>query len=386
MALSRAWPSCSPSSGSSSWGTDCATPSTRDCVDPAALSRARRAARLGRGPARPLPHRRRRGQGGRRGAWSIAPGETLGIVGESGSGKSVSALAVMGLVQQPPAKISGRIVFRGRDLLAADEDELRAIRGKEISMIFQDPLTALNPVFRVGHQVAEVIQAHEKIGQVPARKRAVELLGEVGIPNPRQRAEEYPHQFSGGHAPAGHDRHGPGPRPRAPAGRRAHHGPRRDRPGPDHGPAAQAAGGAGDGHRPHHPRPRGGGRARRPGDGDVRRPKVAESAGADDLYHAPATPTPWACCPAWPGSTAGAPSGCSRSPASRPASSTSRPAARSIPAARSPPRSAGAEDAAPHRRFGPTAGRLPSQDRVAEARRAARGSEPVAPPRSHRTS
>jgi peptide/nickel transport system ATP-binding protein len=139
--------------------------------------------------------------------WSITPGETLGIVGESGSGKSVSALALMGLVQQPPAKISGRILFHsggtpspggGRDLLTASEDELRSLRGREISMIFQDPLTALNPVFKVGHQVAEVIQAHEKIGRVPARKRAVELLAEVGIPNPRQRAEEFPHQYSGG--------------------------------------------------------------------------------------------------------------------------------------------------------------------------------------------
>jgi len=132
-------------------------------------------------------------------SWSIAAGETLGIVGESGSGKSVSALAVMGLVEVPPARYeSGRILFKGRDLLVADEKERRAIRGKEISMIFQDPLTALNPVFRVGHQIAEVIQAHEKMGRVAARARAVDLLGEVGIPNPRQRAREYPHQFSGG--------------------------------------------------------------------------------------------------------------------------------------------------------------------------------------------
>ncbi|HEV7688184.1 MAG TPA: ABC transporter ATP-binding protein [Acidimicrobiia bacterium] len=131
-------------------------------------------------------------------SWSIRAGETLGIVGESGSGKSVSALALMGLLQKPQAKISGRILFRGRDLLTAGEHELRSLRGKDISMIFQDPLSALNPVFKVGHQVAEVIQAHEKIGRIPARKRAVELLDEVGIPNPRQRAQEYPHQYSGG--------------------------------------------------------------------------------------------------------------------------------------------------------------------------------------------
>jgi peptide/nickel transport system ATP-binding protein len=131
-------------------------------------------------------------------SWSIAPGETLAIVGESGSGKSVSAMAIMGLVPQPPAKITGQILFRGRDLLTASEDELRSLRGRDISMIFQDPLTALNPVFKVGHQVAEVIQAHEKIGKVPARKRAVDLLVEVGIPNAKQRAEEFPHQYSGG--------------------------------------------------------------------------------------------------------------------------------------------------------------------------------------------
>ncbi len=133
-------------------------------------------------------------------SFDLRRGETLGIVGESGSGKSVSALAVMGLVPVPPARYeSGRILFKGRDLIPADEKERRAIRGKEISMIFQDPLTALNPVFRVGHQIAEVIQAHDKkVGKVAARAKAVELLGEVGIPNPKQRAREYPHQFSGG--------------------------------------------------------------------------------------------------------------------------------------------------------------------------------------------
>jgi peptide/nickel transport system ATP-binding protein len=132
-------------------------------------------------------------------SWSIGQGETLGIVGESGSGKSVSALAVLGLVPVPPGRFeTGRILFRGEDLLEAGEKELRRIRGNDISMIFQDPLTSLNPVFRVGHQIAEVIQVHERIGKVPARKRAVELLAEVGIPNPRQRAREYPHQFSGG--------------------------------------------------------------------------------------------------------------------------------------------------------------------------------------------
>jgi peptide/nickel transport system ATP-binding protein len=132
-------------------------------------------------------------------SWSVRPGETLGIVGESGSGKSVSAMTVMGLVPSPPATFpSGRILFRGQDLLSADPADLRRLRGNDISMIFQDPLTSLNPVFKVGDQIAEVIRVHEKVGKRPARERAVDLLGEVGIPNPRQRAQEYPHQFSGG--------------------------------------------------------------------------------------------------------------------------------------------------------------------------------------------
>ena len=132
-------------------------------------------------------------------SWSVRPGETLGIVGESGSGKSVSAMAVMGLVPSPPARFpSGRIMFRGEDLLTASDKRLRNLRGKEVSMIFQDPLTALNPVFKVGSQIAEVIKVHESIPRAKAKERAVDLLGEVGIPNPRGRAKEYPHQFSGG--------------------------------------------------------------------------------------------------------------------------------------------------------------------------------------------
>ncbi len=132
-------------------------------------------------------------------SWNVRPGETLGIVGESGSGKSVSAMTIMGLVPSPPARFpSGRIIFRGEDLLTASNSRLRALRGKEVSMIFQDPLTALNPVFKVGSQIAEVIRVHESLSRSAAKSRAVDLLGEVGIPNPRGRAKEYPHQFSGG--------------------------------------------------------------------------------------------------------------------------------------------------------------------------------------------
>ncbi len=132
-------------------------------------------------------------------SWSVQRGETLGIVGESGSGKSVSALSVLGLVPVPPARFpSGRIEFGGRDLLVAGEKELRHIRGNEISMIFQDPLTSLNPVFKVGAQIAEAIRAHERVGRGVARRRAVDLLGEAGVPHAARRAEDYPHQLSGG--------------------------------------------------------------------------------------------------------------------------------------------------------------------------------------------
>ncbi|MDQ4098009.1 MAG: ABC transporter ATP-binding protein, partial [Actinomycetota bacterium] len=131
-------------------------------------------------------------------SWSVRPGETIGIVGESGSGKSVSALAVMGLVPSPGRVTSGRVLFGGRDLLPLRERDLRRVRGREVAMIFQDPLSSLNPVFKVGVQVAEAVRAHHRVGRVAARARAVELLQEVGVPDPRRRADQYPHQFSGG--------------------------------------------------------------------------------------------------------------------------------------------------------------------------------------------
>jgi peptide/nickel transport system ATP-binding protein len=131
-------------------------------------------------------------------SFSIAPGETLGVVGESGSGKSVSFLTVMGLVTKKEAVISGEILFRGQDLLKLPREDLREIRGEKISMIFQDPLTALNPVHRVGNQIAEVFQAHRKASKKEAFEESVNLLQLVGIPQPRQRARQYPHEFSGG--------------------------------------------------------------------------------------------------------------------------------------------------------------------------------------------
>jgi oligopeptide/dipeptide ABC transporter ATP-binding protein len=129
-------------------------------------------------------------------SFEVDAGKTLGIVGESGSGKSVSTQTIMGLTRG--AQITGRALFEGRDLLTMSNDELRRVRGAQIGMIFQDPLSSLHPQYRVGWQIMEMIQAHEDMNDRDARKRAVELLGLVGIPQPDRRVEDYPHQFSGG--------------------------------------------------------------------------------------------------------------------------------------------------------------------------------------------
>jgi len=129
----------------------------------------------------------------------IDPGETLGIVGESGSGKSVTALCVMRLIKQPPGHIvKGSIAYNGTDLLDLSHADMRKIRGKEIAMIFQEPMTSLNPVFTIGEQIAEVTRLHEGLGRREAMDRAVQMLHVVHIPNPARLATEYPHQLSGG--------------------------------------------------------------------------------------------------------------------------------------------------------------------------------------------
>jgi peptide/nickel transport system ATP-binding protein len=129
-------------------------------------------------------------------SFEVERGETLGIVGESGSGKSVSTQTIVGLIDG--ARVSGTAKFDGRDLLQMPEEELRKIRGAEIGMIFQDPLSSLHPLYRVGWQIAEMIRAHESVSKQEARARAIELLGLVGIPSPQQRVDDFPHQFSGG--------------------------------------------------------------------------------------------------------------------------------------------------------------------------------------------
>jgi oligopeptide transport system ATP-binding protein len=132
-------------------------------------------------------------------SYDIQEGETLGIVGESGSGKSVSSLAVMGLIPNPPGKIeSGEVIFEGRDLLKLKSEQMRLIRGKEIAMIFQDPMTSLNPVLTIGTQITESLKLHEGMNNSQARKRAADLLDMVGIPDAYRRLDDYPHQFSGG--------------------------------------------------------------------------------------------------------------------------------------------------------------------------------------------
>jgi peptide/nickel transport system ATP-binding protein len=130
--------------------------------------------------------------------YQVHKGRTLGIVGESGSGKTVSSLTTLGLTRRQGARITGRIVFEGKDLVTLAEDELRTIRGNDIAMIFQDPLSALHPLYKVGRQLSEAVRAHRNVSKAQARERAVELLGLVGIPDPTRRVDSYPHEFSGG--------------------------------------------------------------------------------------------------------------------------------------------------------------------------------------------
>jgi peptide/nickel transport system ATP-binding protein len=130
--------------------------------------------------------------------YQVDRGRTLGIVGESGSGKTVASLTTLGLTRRQGAQVSGRILFEGRDLVGLGDSELRAIRGNEIAMVFQDPLSSLHPFYTVGAQLIEAVRAHRDVAKQAARQRAVELLGLVGIPDPARRVQDYPHEFSGG--------------------------------------------------------------------------------------------------------------------------------------------------------------------------------------------
>ena len=132
-------------------------------------------------------------------SFEVEKGKTLGLVGESGCGKSVTALSIMGLIPRPPAKIvEGRVLFEGRDLVQLKDRQLEDLRGREIAMIFQDPMTSLNPTLTIGTQITETLRRHFDISRDKARKRAIELLDEVHIPNAAQRLDDYPHRYSGG--------------------------------------------------------------------------------------------------------------------------------------------------------------------------------------------
>jgi peptide/nickel transport system ATP-binding protein len=132
-------------------------------------------------------------------SFSLEPGRTLGIVGESGCGKSVTALSIMGLVPQPPGRIAGgEILFEGRDLLKLAPAQLRALRGDRISMIFQEPMSSLNPAFTIGDQIAEVLLRHRKFSRKKAKELAIEMLRKVRIPSPERRYDDFPHRLSGG--------------------------------------------------------------------------------------------------------------------------------------------------------------------------------------------
>ncbi|HVW26089.1 MAG TPA: ABC transporter ATP-binding protein [Polyangiaceae bacterium] len=132
-------------------------------------------------------------------SFEVPRGTTVALVGESGSGKSVTALALLRLIASPPGAIErGQVLLDGRDLLALAEREMRRVRGREVSLVFQEPMTSLNPVYTAGAQIAEAVRLHEKVSRAAARKRAVEMLGLVGIPSPEERAGAYPHELSGG--------------------------------------------------------------------------------------------------------------------------------------------------------------------------------------------
>src|SRR5580658_5663234 len=128
----------------------------------------------------------------------VNEGETLAVVGESGCGKSVTAMSVLRLIPEPPAKLAGSIRFGGRELFELNDHEMRSIRGNEISMIFQEPMTSLNPVLTVGRQIRETLRLHQGLNKTAANARAVEMLALVGISDPRRRARQFPHQLSGG--------------------------------------------------------------------------------------------------------------------------------------------------------------------------------------------
>ena len=188
--------------------------------------------------------------------FQLHEGEVLAIVGESGCGKSVTAQTVMKLNPMPPARIpQGEVHLGEHDIVKASEKEMQKLRGKEVSMIFQDPMTCLNPTKHVGKQIVEAIRHHRKLSAAEAKEEAIKYLKMVNIPNAETRAKQYPHEFSGGMRQRGHDCHGFKLQPQGADCRRAHHGSGRDHSGPDYGSAQGDQRGDGHGHHPDYPRP-----------------------------------------------------------------------------------------------------------------------------------
>ena len=201
----------------------------------------------------------------------VEAGETLGIVGESGCGKSMTGLSIMGLLPPGGSIVNGSIKLDGQELVGLDEAGLRALRGNEMAMVFQDPLTSLDPTKTIGYQVAEPVRLHRGASKKQALDRAVEVLGMVGLPRPKERLKRLPAPAVRRPAAARHDRDGAGQRAQAAHRGRADHRAGRHHPGADPGPARRPQGPPGHGHAADHPRHGRDRRARGPGERDVRR-------------------------------------------------------------------------------------------------------------------
>ena len=259
-------------------------------------------------------------------SFELKRGETLGIVGESGSGKSVTNLSIMRLIQSPPGKtVGGKVIYQGKDLLQESEEDVRVLRGKDISMIFQDPLTSLNPVLTISLQIAEALQLHQGLKKREAKAKAVEMLKLIGIPDPERRAGEYPHQLSGGMRQRVMIAHCPLLQSRDPHRGRADDGPRRHDSGPDPRPHQESLGSESHGGHHDHPRPRRGGGYVRFHLRDVRRAYRRARLGGRSLLRSQALPTPVASSTPFPASIESGPmdrmvrSACILSRALRPA-------------------------------------------------------------------
>ena len=229
-------------------------------------------------------------------SYELELGGTLGIVGESGSGKSVHALTMMRLVPMPPGRVEGGdVLFKGRSLIHMSDDEIRHVRGNEIAMIFQDPMTSLNPVYRVGRQIAEPLMVHRGASKTRGVGQGGRDAAPGGHPEPGDPGARLPSPVLGRDAPARDDRDGVGLRPRHPHRRRADDCARRDHPGADHRADAEAPGADRLGDHHDHARPGRRGRRRGPGIGHVRRQGGRVRAGRRGVLPAACTPTRGAC-------------------------------------------------------------------------------------------